>query len=197
MAHIELVSRTATTITCRAVNLPDWAVIINWYIGLDDAGTFNQSQTVANNTTWTFERVEHPERPGTGFAMEDSTLYYIKFATYDASGVRHDDLFPVQKARIATLWEWDTWATLGVPAAEFNRLVDLIFAAATAKEITLPGAASDYYVTAGTEMLDSQVNAVRSLLSTLGASVPSAASSGGGITAAFFNGLVNSLYSIV
>ena len=199
MAHIELVSRTTTSITCRAVNLPDWARVVNWYIGLNENGEYNQSRDVAN-TTWTFTRLEHPERPGTGFAMTDSTIYYIKFATFDANGVRHDDLFPVQRARFATLWEWDSdvasGAEFSMTAAEFNRFIDLVFSAATAKGISLAGTASSYYVTAGTDMLASQVNSVRSLISALGASVPSEVRPGRSITAAFFNGLVNSLYSI-
>ena len=198
MAHIELVSRTATTLTCRAADLPSWAAGVNWYIGLHTSDMpFAQSRDAAD-TTWTFSLVEHAERPGTGFAMESGTLYYVKFVAYDSSGNRPE---PAQTDCFATLWEWDSdvssGAEFGITAAEFNRFIDLVFAAAAAKGISLSGSASSYYVTAGTDMLASQVNAVRSLISALGASVPSAARSGGSITAAFFNGLVNSLYSIV
>ena len=197
MAYIELVSRTATTLTCRVVDLPSWAAGVNWYIGLDTGDMPYAQSRDAADTTWTFSRVEHAERPGTGFAMESGTLYYVKFVAYDSSGNRPD---PAQTTAFATLWEWDSvvssGAEFGMTAAEFNRFIDLIFDVVAAKGISLSGSASSYYVTAGTDMLASQVNAVRSLLSALGASVPGEAYAGGDITAAFFNGLVNSLYSV-
>lgn len=193
MAHIELVSRTATTLTCRVADLPSWAAGVNWYIGLDTGDMPYNMSCSAADTTWTFSRVEHMERPGTGFAMEDSTLYYVKYVAYDSGGNRPD---PAQTDAFATLWVWSSWSTLGVPAAEFNRLIDLVFAVAAAKGITLPGTAASYYVTAGTSMRASQLNAVRSLIATLGASVPAAADEDLRITADFFTGLVDSLYSI-
>lgn len=207
MAYIELVSRTYNTLTCGVVGLPSWVAGINWYIGTSTGSMpFNQSRDAAN-TTWTFERVEHPERPGTGFAMTNNTLYFVKFAAYDANGVRHDDLQPVITDCFATLWEWDSDVTagaeFGITAAEFNRFIDLVFAAdagiATAAQTAqkLTGSASQYYVTRNTGMLASQVNNVRSLIATLGASVPSAAVRGGRIKASFFNGLVSSLYTLI
>ena len=205
MAYIELISRTENTLTCHVAGLPDEVVALNWYIGPDWNGTYNGHGSADAN--WTFSKVEHPERPGTGYDMEDSTVFVVKFAAFDAYGVRRDDLQPPLGAAFATSWVWNSslssWSELGFPAAEFNRFIDLVFAVAEAKrsskesEIYLPDTAAAYYVTAGTDMQADQLNAVRLLVRTLGTTVPDAAIVGGRITTAFFNGLVDSLYNIV
>lgn len=184
MPEVKLVSRTDTSLTCEAVDLPENAYGVNWYIGTS-ADDMPFVTSCDGDTVWTFD------------GLQSGTLYYVKFLPYDASQNRLD---PAVTDSFATLWEWDSDVSSGeefcMTAAEFNRFIDLIFDVAAAKSISLSGSASSYNVTAGTDMLASQVNAVRSLISDLDASVPEAAYAGGDITASFFNGLVNSLYSI-
>lgn len=187
---LELVSRTTTSITVRAINLPAGAAGVNWYLGTSTSSMpFVESwDGVTNGATASY----------TLYGLQPNTLYYVKFLPYDAYGGRLD---PAHTDAFATQWQWDSDVTsgaeFGMTAAEFNRFIDLVFATATAKGISLSGSASSYYVTRGTDMLASQVNNVRSLISTLGASVPSAAVRGSSIKASFFNGLVSSLYTLI
>ena len=193
---LELVSRTATSITVRAINLPAGAAGVNWYFGTSTGSmpfveSWNGVYNGATNA-YTFS------------GLQPNKVYVIKFLPYDAYQGRLDPAFT---AAFATQWSWDSDVTsgaeFGITAAEFNRFIDLVYAAdvgiatAAQKAQKLTGSASQYYVTRNTSMLASQVNNVRSLISTLGASVPSAAVRGGSIRASFFNGLVNSLYTLI
>lgn len=84
-------------------------------------------------------------------------------------------------------------------AREWNRFIDRIFAFMDYYEIPYSGGdASNFYVTAGTEMLAEDVDYARQLIAVMNppTALPSAIRSGGKITAAYINGLKNSLNSI-
>lgn len=205
MARIVCTGRTDTTITCKVVDLPDNAYYVRWYLGtseslMPDAGWNVAVDTATGRESPPFTFTVFDPEADVVEPLEPSTLYLVKVLLVESD---NSTRIEVLQRPAATEWVWGTWATLGVPAAEFNRLIDMVFAVAAAplrptpSTITLPGTAANYYVTAGTPMLDSEVNAVRSLISTLGASVPAAADEELRITADFFTGLVDSLYSIV
>lgn len=195
---LELVSRTATSITVKSVGLPSDAAGVNWYIG-------TSTDSMPFVTSW--DGVYDGKTAAYTFSgLQPNTLYYIKFLPYDAYGGRLDpaytDSFTTTANDRPANWEWESTVSSGsamnMTAAEFNQFIDRIFAFAAYKGETLPGYASSYYVTAGTDMLASEVNAVRALISAMSppTAPPSAASRSSAITAAFFNGLKNSLNSI-
>lgn len=195
---LELVSRTSTSITVKAVGLPTDAAGVNWYFG-------TSTGSMPFVTSW--DGVYDGETAAYTFSgLQPNTLYYIKFLPYDAYVGRLDpaytDSFTTAANDRPADWAWESTvssgAAFGMKAAEFNRFIDRIYAFAAYKGITLPGYASSYYVTAGTDMLASEVNAVRALISAMAppTALPGAVSRGSAITAAFFNGLKNSLNSI-
>ena len=102
-----------------------------------------------------------------------------------------------------TDWEWSPaitqGATISITAAHWNDFITRIQAFATYKGVTLSSTTkSDAAATQGERMMESQANAARTLISSLSppTSPPSAVSAGDTITAAFMNGLKNSLNSI-
>lgn len=203
MARIEIVSRTATTLTCKAVDLPAEAVYVRWYIGVSESLMPDAGYNIAVNTAtgresppFTFT-VFDPEASVVE-PLEPSTLYLVKVQLVKADNSTRVD---VLQQPFMTEWEWGSWSSRGVPASEFNRLIDMIFAVnyAPRRPATTPilsDVATDYYVQSGASMLASQFNAVRSCLIDLGATSPPVATKGGSNTSSFFNGLVSSLYSI-
>ena len=100
-------------------------------------------------------------------------------------------------------WAWEPEITKGskisITATHWNNFISRIQAFADYKGVPLPSATkSTAAATSGSKMLASQANAVRTLISKLPItiSLPSAVSTGDTITAAFMNGLMNSLNSI-
>jgi hypothetical protein len=113
-------------------------------------------------------------------------------------------------------WEWEGTITKGaaleytkisdteyevypMTAAEWNDFVERVFEFIEYKPLSYQvGSASNFYVKKGAVMLADDVNYVRRLIKDLDPPIapPSAVSSGGKITAAFFIGLKNSLNSI-
>lgn len=129
-----------------------------------------------------------------------SGTLYAAGSTIDA--ISDQTLYAIWSAKIApTKWTWESTVSSGndikMTAAEFNRFVDRVFEFLDYVGVS-GGAASDYYVTKGTRMMASEVNAVRTLINKMNppTAVPAAASSGSVIRASFFNGLKNSLNSI-
>lgn len=100
-------------------------------------------------------------------------------------------------------WSWESTVSKGsairMTAAEFNRFIDRIYEFAAYRGASLSGSAGSYYVTKGSDMLASEVNAVRALINAMSppTAPPGPVSSDSTITAAFFNGLRDSLNSIV
>ena len=197
---LQLVSRTSTSITVKAVGLPEEASGVNWYIG-------TSTGSMPFVTSW--DGVYAGETAAYTFSgLQPNTLYHIKFLPYDTYQVRLDpactDSFytlPVSGSRPAN-WAWESniaaGVTVNVTAAEWNRYIDRLYAFAAYKNVSLPGSASDYYAVKGEMILAAEVNAVRSLLANLlpPTSPPAAVTKGQTITAAWFNGLKNSLNSI-
>lgn len=83
-------------------------------------------------------------------------------------------------------------------ASEWNRFIDRIFEFMEYKGISWSGSTSGFYVTRGTEMEAETVDLARQLIATMNppTALPSAVSSNKKITAAYINGLKNSLNSI-
>lgn len=83
-------------------------------------------------------------------------------------------------------------------AREWNRFIDRIFEFMDYKGINYSGNTSGFYVTAGTIMEADTVDLARQLIAAMNppTALPSAIRSGGKITAAYINGLKNSLNSI-
>ena len=91
-----------------------------------------------------------------------------------------------------------TYNAKPLTATEWNNFIDRIFEFYDYKEVSYSGSTSGFYVTAGTKMLAETVDLARQLIAVLNppTSLPSAISRGGKITAAYINGLKNSLNSI-
>lgn len=196
MASIELVSRTQTSLTCRATDLPDEANMIRWYIGVVSSDMpYNGYCSIAMDTwpTWTFTGLS----PGTTYLVKIS----VRAADQSAIGSAVTLSFTTQPERPAN-WEWESTVSSGrainMTAAEFNRFVDRVSEFINYVYGDVGVDASSYYVTKGTRMRAIEVNAVRALINTMYPETPvqNAAVSGETITASFFNGLKNSLNSI-
>lgn len=203
MARIVCTGRTATTITCKVVDLPSYAVYIRWYLGvteslMPDAGYTTAIETTSGRESRPFTFTVFDPEASVVEPLEPSTLYLIKVLLVEADNTTRRD---VLQQPFMTEWEWGSWSSRGVPASEFNRLIDMIFAVnyAPRRPATTPilsDVATDYYVQSGASMRASQFNEVRDCLIDLGATAPPVATKGGRNTASFFNGLVSSLYSI-
>jgi len=133
-----------------------------------------------------------------------------------------DELYDSASATVTTLapirpddWSWTSNVTKGaalpyvqtgeksytvkpLTAKEWNNFIGRIFDFMAYKEITYSGDTSGFYVTAGTEMEADTVDLARQLIAVMNppTALPSAIRSGGKITAAYINGLKNSLNSI-
>lgn len=212
MADIELVSRTQTSLTCRATDLPDNAYYIRWYIAIpgNEQTDFpwNGSLTIgdADWPCWTFTHVgDAKDDSSTWIPFEPNTTYAVKISVrasdQSAIGNAITRYFTTQPERPAN-WAWESIVSSGrainMTAAEFNRFVDRVSEFINYVYGDVGVDASSYYVTKGTRMRAIEVNAVRALINTMYPETPvqNAAVSGETITAAFFNGLMNSLNSI-
>lgn len=195
MPYVELVSRTTTSLTCRAEDLPTGATGVNWYFGTsEDSMPFVTS--CDGDTTWTFSE------------LQPNTLYYVKFLPYVTVGqvirpAYTDSFYTLPNAVRPSNWAWESTvsrgAAINLTAAEWNRFIDRIFAFAAYVGISPAVSPSAYYVEQGTEMLASQFNAARAMINAMSppTAAPSPVSPGGTITAAAINGLRDSLNSIV
>ena len=192
---LELVSRTTTSITVKAINLPSDAAGVNWYLDSDYV------------TSW--DGVYGGETAAYTFSgLQPNTLYAIKFLPYDAYQGRLDppkevsfSTLPASASRPAN-WAWESniasGVTVNVTAAEWNRFIDRIYAFAAYKNVSMPGDPSYYYAVKDNVILAVEVNAVRSLLANLlpPTSPPGQVSRGQDITAAWFERMKTSLNSI-
>lgn len=209
MADIELISASTRSLTCQATDLPSGATFIRWYIGLTESDMpFNGYCSTASSDwpKYTFTWWGDEDEPDTIQDLQPGTTYLVKISVRDAnqnaigSAVTRS-FTTVGNVRPAN-WAWESTVSKGsaicMTAAEFNRFIDRIFAFAAYKGISPAVSPSTYYVEQDTEMLASEVNAVRALINAMSppTAPPSPVSSGGTITAAFFNGLKNSLNSI-
>ena len=95
MPDIELVSRTASTITCRAVDIPDGATFIRWYsTHPSDESTFFPyagyvSTAMSDWPYFTFDRIVLTEdgngNPATWELFEPDTTYALKASFRDST----------------------------------------------------------------------------------------------------------------
>lgn len=213
MADIALISASTRSLTCQAIELPSGATYIRWYIGLTESDMpFNGYCSIADASwpLWTFDHIGKPEEdggdPSAWIDLQPGTTYLVKISVRDANqnaiGSAVTRSFTTAANVRPASWGWESTVSKGsairITAAEFNRFVDRVFAFAAYKGVSLTVSPSAYYVTKGTGMLASEVNAVRTLIASMSPStaLPTAASTGSAITAAFFNGLKNSLNSI-
>lgn len=164
----------------------------------------------ANWPYWTFDHIGKPEEdggdPAAWIDLQPGTTYLVKISVRDANqnaiGSAVTRSFTTAANVRPASWAWESTVSRGsairMTAAEFNRFIDRIFAFAAYKGISPAVSPSAYYVAQGTEMLASEVNKARALINAMSppTAPPSPVSSDGTITAAFFNGLKNSLNSI-
>lgn len=197
MASIELVSRTQTSLTCRATGLPSNANMIRWYIGVATSDMPYQGYCSIAMDDWpcfTFTGLS----PGTTYLVKIS----VRAADQSAIGGAVTLSFSTLPARPAN-WAWESTVSKGSPinltAAEWNRFLDRIFAFVEYKGLTLQATAANYYVTKGSPMIMGQFNAALATIDAMSPPVapPSRVLRGTTITAADFNGLKDSLNSIV
>lgn len=156
--------------------------------------------------------------------LEPDTEYYIKISpraattgqeAMEAATTVLMSTEPAAPAGRPNNWSWTSTVSKGteisytrtgdnitckpLTASEWNRFVDRVVAFAEYCDMSIPSNYGDsWYVTKGTEMVATEVNYMHTLISYLPITVPlpAAAASNRGITAAFINGLKNSLNSI-
>ncbi len=175
--------------------------------------------------TFTFDIVPYSQNDSTrGDPLEPDTAYYVKISPRAAtSGQEAMESAttvlmytePEAPAGRPSNWSWSSTVSKGaemqytksgntitckpLTASEWNRFVDRVVEFAEYCGMSIPSNYGDsWYVTKGARMEVTEVNYMRELISYLPitVSLPSAAKAGGKITAAYINGLKNSLNSI-
>lgn len=199
MADIKLLYATQNELACMATDLPDNANMIRWYIGLTADDMPYQGYCSIAMDDW-------PCFDFTG--LSPNTTYLVKIsvraADQSAIGSAVTRSFATKPAPVRpSNWSWSSTVSSGrvinMTAADFNNFIDRVFAFMEYKEISDGSEPSDYYVSQRARMRASDVNAVRELISWMDPPTgpPAAVSSGSTIRASFFNGLKDSLNSII
>ena len=208
-------SATSDSITARVSGWPTGTGYIRFYIGTDTSDMpFDGYEEVVGVSSCRY----------TFYGLEPDTAYYIKISPRAAtSGQEAMEAAttvlmytePEEVAGRPANWSWTSTVSKGaeipytqsgntitckpLTASEWNRFVDRVVAFAEYCGMTIPSNYGDsWYVTKGTEMEVTEVNYMRELISLMPitVSLPSEAKAGGRITAAYINGLKNSLNSI-
>lgn len=175
------------------------------YLGISQTHTSSRF-TSSTGLTWPFYDIP----------SNTTVTGYVYLYDYDT-----DELYDYARATVTTLppprpddWYWTSTVAKGaeipftrsgnvitckpLTASEWNDFIDRIFEFLDYTEHTVTGDPSGFYVTAGTAMSADTVELARRLIEVMNppTALPSAISSGGKITAAYINGLKNSLNSI-
>jgi hypothetical protein len=143
-----------------------------------------------------------------------SDTYSIRATSTSSSRPTTEYLYAVWKAKRPSNWSWSSTVSKGaaipytqsgnaitckpLTASEWNNFIDRIFEFMEYQGLSWSGDTSDFYATKGSRMLAETVDYARQLIAVMNppTALPSAIRSGGKITAAFINGLKNSLNSI-
>lgn len=206
---------TPYSITVRVSGWPAGTGFIRFYIGTSTSSMpFDGYEDISgmSRCTYTFE------------GLEPDTAYYVKISpraatteqeATEAATTKLMFTDPEELERPAD-WKWTSTVSKGaemdfeplsateyevypLTAREWNRFIDRIFEFLAYLEISVSGGdESNFYVTAGTEMRAEEVEWARQLIEAMDPPVspPAPISRGGKITAAYINGLKNSLNSI-
>lgn len=203
------------SITVRVSGWPSGTGFIRFYIGTDTSDMpYDGYEDVSGKTscTYTFE------------GLEPDMVYYVKISPRAATSGQEAMEDPTTKMMTTDPvelerpddWKWTSTVSKGaemdfdvisakeyevypLTAREWNRFIDRIFEFLAYLEMPVSGGdESTFYVTAGTEMRAEEVEWARQLISAMDPPValPASIRAGGKITAAYINGLKNSLNSI-
>jgi len=136
--------------------------------------------------------------------LSPGTTYLVKISVRDADQnvigsavTRH-----FSTAGRPAKWSWESTVSAGkainMTAAEFNRFIDHVYEMMEYAGVSDSSVPSDHYVTKGARMKAGDVKDIREIIAGMDPpqGVPAAVSAGDTITAAFFDGLKNSLNSI-
>lgn len=208
-------SATSDSITARVSGWPSGTGYIRFYIGIDTSDMpFDGYEEVVGVSSCRY----------TFYGLEPDTAYYIKISPRAATSGQ-EAMEPATTVLMYTEaeepegrpndWYWSATISKGaemdyrkisdteyevypLTAREWNRFIDRIFQFLVYTGGSYSGSPSSWYVTAGEEMRAEDVENVRQLIDVMNppVSVPAKVSSGRKLTAAFFNGLKNSLNSI-
>lgn len=216
MATITLTESTPTILKVRVSDYPSNTYYVRFYFGVDESDMPYYGYVEAiGKTSVTF-----------GFSgLDPDTEYGIKVLPVGEGNTNADrtedpttEWFwtePEMPAGRPNNWSWTSTVRKGaemdytkisdteyevhpLTASEWNRFIDRVFEFLVYTGGSYNGDPSSWYVTAGAEMLAGDVENVRQLLASMNppTAPPRAIRSGGRITAAFINGLKNSLNSI-
>lgn len=206
-------SATSTSITVYVTGWPNGTGFIRFYIGTVTSDMpFDGYEDVGGDSSCTY----------TFSGLEPDTAYYIKIspraATTGQEAMESATTVlmytePEASARPRN-WSWTSTVSKGatmpytksgntvyaelLAASEWNNFINRIMDFLEYTGYTWSGDVSSFYVTAGTEMTAEQADYARQLIAVMNppTPLPSAISKDGRITAAFINGLKNSLNSI-
>ena len=220
MATFALQSIDENSATFLIAGMSSGVATLNFYIAesSDSINTYIESRGSSNFDYNSDDDTYEYEYVFTG--LDSDTEYRFTVAFYNSSGTRID-MIQVVESTIAedgrpTNWSWTSTVKAGaamdytkisdteykvypLTASEWNGFVDRVVAFAEYSGMSIPSNyGSSWYATRGTEMTAEKVNYMHALIGYLPitVSLPAAASSNRGITAAFINGLKNSLNSI-
>lgn len=205
-------SSTSTTITARVSGWPSGTGFIRFYIGTTTSDMpYDGYVDVSSMSSCLY----------TFYGLEPGTPYYVKISPRAATAEQEamesattvlmytEDDEPVRPSD----WSWTSSVSKGLAmpytksgttitckpltASEWNGFINRIYDFLEYKGVTPSVGASSLYVTKDTRMTAVAVDKARDLIGLMTDSLPASASSGGGITAAYINGLKDSLNSIV
>ena len=217
MATITLVSSTSTSLKVRVSDYPSDTYYVRFYIGTSTSDMpYDGYKEAVDRTSVTY----------TFSGLDPETEYGVKILPVGSSNTNADrtedpttEWFwtePEEPAGRPSNWSWTSTVSKGaemdytkisdteyevypLTAEEWNDFVDRVVEFAEYCGLSIPSNyGSSWYVTRGTEMSATEVNYMRTLISNLPitVSLPAAATSNRSITAAYINGLKNSLNSI-
>jgi hypothetical protein len=208
--YIRAFTATSNGVTMNAeVEAPTGSYYVKFkisYLGQEQTHTSSKF-TSTTGLTWPFYDIPS-NTTVTGYVY----LYdYNTDELYDYASDTVTTLAPVRPSN----WSWTSTVAKGasmpctqtgdktynakpLTATEWNNFIDRIFEFYEYKEKSYSGSTSGFYVTKGDKMLASTVDLARQLIAVLNppTALPAAISRGGKITAAYINGLKNSLNSI-
>ena len=211
MSIISVEKRNTNYIKIRVSGMTSTVATVNFYQALSSDSknayiTFlGSSNFVLDGSTYYCDYIY--------YGLSPFTEYRFVAATYNSGGNRLERLETSTITRPSN-WNWysvvsknaempytksadgKTITCTPLSASEWKLFVDRIYEFLAYKGVSTSISASSLYVTRGTDMLAADVDKARDLIGLMTDSLPAAASSGGGITAAYINGLKNSLNSI-
>ena len=210
------------TIDINSCTSTDSTVTVNTRINAPSAGTYyvrfeayynstsqkHDSYSFTSSTTLTYDFKNIPH--STSVQIYVYVLDANTNTQYDMASYRIDTTAPIRPSN----WSWTSTVVKGatishtknnniitctpLTAKEWNGFIDRIFAFLVYMEVNVSSTASNFYVTSGNRMKASEVENARDLIALMNPStrLPASITASDGITAAYINGLKDSLNSI-